>query len=76
VLSYPTLPIGSDDDLKESDGLPWAINFSGQCSPPLPNVKILIGYNRFLNWAHSVGIQYPNWFVNDPGNRNSNFLHN
>jgi LruC domain-containing protein len=80
VTSYPTLPIGSDDDMdgdfKDADGLPWAINFSGQYAPPLPGVKIWIGYNHFLNWAHSGGVQYPNWFVNDPGNRNNNFLNN
>jgi LruC domain-containing protein len=65
-----------DGDFKDADGLPWAINFSGQYAPPLPGVKIWIGYNHFLNWAHSGGVQYPNWFVNDPGNRNNNFLNN
>jgi LruC domain-containing protein len=80
VTSYPTLPIGMDDDIdgdfKDSDGLPWAINLSGQYSPPLPGVKIWVGYNYFLDWATSGGVQHPNWFVNDPGNRNNNFLDN
>ena len=78
VTSYPTLPIGSNDDIdgdfKDTEGLPWAINLSGQYAPPLPGVKIWTGYNYFVDWATSGGVQYPNWYVNDPGHRNNNFL--
>jgi LruC domain-containing protein len=80
VTSYPTLPIGAADDIdgnfKNPNGFPWAINISGEYTPPLPGIKIWDGYNFFINWATSGGVSYPLWFTDLPGHRNNNNLNN
>jgi len=72
-----------DDDTRLDQGrtyvsknnLPWAINIYGQFDYPIEKVSIIDAYNRFVDWAESGGLLYPDWYKDKPGYRNSALIY-
>ena len=65
-----------DGDYKTPQGLPWAINVTGEYKAPKESEVITNAYNYFANWAASGGSSYPGWYEDKPGYRNKKFLKN
>lgn len=66
----------SSNYYKTENNLPWAINIVSGFDYPIEKSAIIEAYNYFSNWAESSGIQYPNWYSNDAGYRNANYIYN
>lgn len=72
----------SDDDsdvntgryYKTTNNLPWAINIIHDFVYLEEKVPILYGYNKFAEWAESGGVNYPDWYKDQDGYRNNNYL--
>ncbi len=68
-----------DDDSKPAQGryyktktnLPWALNMIEHFDYPVEKVEILNAYKHFGEWAESNGVQYPDWYKDKAGYRNS-----
>jgi LruC domain-containing protein len=60
--------------LTNMGGMPWAINIAGEYVPPLPGEFITKGHLKFLEWAQSGGVDFPDWFMDLSGYRDSNYL--
>jgi len=54
---------------------PWGLNIIGDFQWPLEQEEITKGYPHFLEWAVSGGWDYANWYENNSGYRNSQFLY-
>lgn len=63
-----------DGDYKTPEGLPWAINITGEYQAPKESEVITKAYTYFANWATSGGTSYPGWYQDKPGYRNSSYL--
>ncbi len=59
---------------RSAQNLPWAINISGGFSIPSEKSPINRGYLKFVDWAKSAGVQYPDWYINLPGYRDNGYL--
>jgi LruC domain-containing protein len=60
--------------LTDMGGMPWAINIAGTYVPPLPGEFMMKGHLKFLDWAQSEGLDFPDWFMDLSGYRDSNYL--
>ncbi len=60
---------------KSSNNLPWAINVTNGFDYPVEKTAIIDAYNYFGQWAESGGANYPNWYSNDSGYRNTNAIY-
>ena len=60
---------------KTSNNLPWAINLVGGFDYPIEKAAIIDAYNHFGEWAESGGVQYPDWYLDNPGYRNENKIY-
>jgi LruC domain-containing protein len=60
--------------LTDMEGMPWAINIAGEYVPPLPGEFIMKGHLKFLEWAQSGGVNFPDWFMDVSGYRDFNYL--
>jgi LruC domain-containing protein len=60
--------------LTDMENMPWAINIAGTYVPPLPGEFIMKGHLKFLEWAQSGGADFPDWFMDVSGYRDSNYL--
>jgi LruC domain-containing protein len=60
--------------LTDMGGMPWAINIAGTYVPPLPGEFIMKGHLKFLDWAQSGGEDFPDWFMDVSGYRDSSYL--
>ena len=56
---------------KTSNNLPWAINIYQEFDYPIEKVKIIDAHLKFAPWAESEGDQFPDWYEDNPGYRNS-----
>jgi len=56
---------------KTSNNLPWALNIPVNFDYPVEKVSVINAYNYFATWAESGGSQYPDWYKDLPGYRNS-----
>jgi len=55
--------------------MPWAINIPGSFTVPVEKSSIHKGYLKFVDWAESAGSLYSDWYINNSGYRDSNFLY-
>lgn len=56
---------------KTSTNLPWAINIPVSFDYPIEKAEITSAYNHFSAWAESEGASYSDWYLDNPGYRNS-----
>lgn len=56
---------------KTENNLPWAINIVEEFDYPVEKAAIINAYNYFAQWAQSSGSQYPDWYSDGAGYRNS-----
>ena len=66
---------GSTRDYRTHTNLPWAINIPDVFEYPIEKQDITGAYNHFAEWAESNGQQYPDWYKNKPGYRNSSLIY-
>jgi LruC domain-containing protein len=60
---------------RSEKNLPWAINISHEFRHPLEKKRIDEAYNHFVNWAASSGNNYPDWYKDNGGYRNTSNLY-
>ena len=65
-----------DGNYLNENGLPWAIDIMHNFKVPREKVAINEAYNYFSQWAISGGLQYKDWYKDNPGNRNINKIYN
>ncbi|CAH8282320.1 LruC domain-containing protein [Mariniflexile fucanivorans] len=66
----------ADGDYISSSGFPWAISIIHDFKVPKEKIAINSAYNFFNDWATSGGINYQDWYKDNPGNRNENLIDN
>ncbi|NPD46576.1 MULTISPECIES: LruC domain-containing protein [unclassified Lentimicrobium] len=59
---------------KNTTNLPWGIDIIHDFIYLQEKEAIINGYNKFANWAESGGIDYPDWYKNQDGYRNDQYL--
>jgi len=59
---------------KTKDNLPWAINIIHDFVYLKEKKAIILGYNKFADWAESGGVDYPDWYKDQDGYRNNTYL--
>ena len=71
--NYSIEGINRDEDgnYLNDNGLPWAINIVHDFKVPKEKVSIIDAYNHFDKWAISGGIDYKDWYKDNPGYRNT-----
>lgn len=76
---------GSGDDNSSVDSniyyqtdnnLPWAIHLPISFDHPVEKSQIILGYLHFEEWAESNGFLYPDWYINNTGYRNNQYIFN
>ena len=60
---------------RTKNNLPWAINISGQYAIPKEKVSINKGHLKFVPWAESAGIDFPDWYSDLTGYRDYSYLY-
>jgi|GEM_PF-888884 len=58
-----------------SNNLPWAIHLPVSFDYPIETNSIETAYLRLVEWAESGGAQYPDWYLDEPGYRNDNYVY-
>lgn len=53
------------------NNLPWALDLPVPFEYPYEKVDITAAYNHFVEWAESAGNEYPDWYEDQAGYRNS-----
>jgi len=56
---------------RSDSGLPWAIETAINFNYPIEQVDILSVHLKFAAWAQSSGQDFPDWYMNNSGYRNS-----
>ena len=56
-------------------GLPWAIEVPVNFKYPIEKDDILTAHLKFATWAQSSGVDYPDWYMDEPGYRNSSNIY-
>lgn len=57
------------------NNLPWAINIAEEFDWVIEFQDITGAYNMFAEWAESGGDNYPDWYQDNSGYRNSNLIY-
>jgi LruC domain-containing protein len=57
------------------ENLPWAINIYESFDYPIEKQDILAVHLKFAEWAMSGGVQFPDWYKNLQGYRNSSLIY-
>lgn len=60
---------------KTDNNLPWAINIYQSFDYPSEKNEIISAYLKFSAWAETNGEQFPDWFINKEGYRNSELIY-
>ncbi|NPD46280.1 MULTISPECIES: LruC domain-containing protein [unclassified Lentimicrobium] len=60
---------------KSFNNLPWAIDISSGFDYPIEKSAIIDAYNYFGDWAESDGANYPDWYSDGAGYRNTNVIY-
>ncbi len=55
--------------------LPWAIHIPVDFDYPIESASIETAFLRFVAWAESGGDQYPDWYLDVNGYRNTEFIY-
>lgn len=66
---------GSARTYKSNTNLNWAIHVPESIPYPLEAEDMTSVYLNFASWAQSGGSENPDWYVNEPGNRNESLLY-
>jgi len=61
---------------KTKNNLPWAIDIIHDFVYLKEKKAIILGYNKFADWAESGGVDYPDWYKDQDGYRNNTYLDN
>ncbi len=56
---------------KTANGLPFAISIPETFEYPLEREQIIHAHLKFATWVQSGGVQFPDWYKNQSGNRNN-----
>lgn len=56
---------------KTKQNLPWAIRIASSFDYTVESSQIIEGHLKFAEWAESGGMQYPDWYLDLTGYRNS-----
>lgn len=67
--------INSSKYYQTTNNLPWAIHLPVGFDYPEETVSIEQAHLKFVEWAESGGSSYPDWYLNEPGYRNSNLVY-
>ena len=59
-----------DGNYISENGFPWAISIIHDFKVPKENIRINEAYNHFNNWATTGGVDYEDWYKDNPGYRN------
>lgn len=59
---------------KNATNLPWGIDIIHDFIYLQEKQAIINGYNKFADWAESGGVDYPDWYKNQDGYRNDQYL--
>jgi len=65
-----------DGNYISDNGYPWAISIIHDFKVPKERVNITNAYNFFVSWAESGGLQFNDWYKDNPGYRNSKDIQN
>lgn len=57
------------------DNLPWAFNIAAEFDYPTERTMITHAYYKFAPWAQSSGNSYPDWYMNNPGYRDAQYIY-
>ncbi len=60
---------------QSSTGLPWGIEIPVSFDYPIEKADILTAHLKFAAWALSSGTDYPDWYLDNPGYRNSTLIY-
>ena len=60
-----------DGNYLNDNGLPWAIDIMHDFKVPKEKIPINEAYNFFSLWAISGGVDYKDWYKDNPGYRNT-----
>lgn len=60
---------------QSSTGLPWGIEIPVSFDYPIEKADILTAHLKFAAWALSSGSDYPDWYLNNAGYRNSTLIY-
>ncbi len=60
---------------KTENNLPWAINIWSPFDYPIEKAQIVSAYLRFAEWAESDGVLYSDWYLDNTGYRNDNYIY-
>ena len=60
---------------KTVTNLPWAINIPVSFEYPIEKKDITSVYLKFAEWAESGGTLYQDWYMDEPGYRNSSLIY-
>lgn len=59
---------------RSAKNLPWAINVTSSYAVPVEKQAINLGYLKFVDWAKSAGVQFPDWYRDLSGYRDYSYL--
>ncbi len=55
---------------RSTSGLPWGIETPVNFNYPIEKADILTAHLKFAAWAQSSGVDFPDWYMDEPGYRN------
>jgi len=61
---------------KNANNLPWGIDIIHDFVYLQEKSPIILGYNKFADWAQSGGVDFPDWYKDRDGYRNNAYLVN
>ncbi|TXG35338.1 LruC domain-containing protein [Seonamhaeicola maritimus] len=61
----------ADGNYISNNGFPWAINIVHDFKVPKESKAVNKAYNHFDSWAISGGLEFKDWYKDNPGYRNS-----
>lgn len=65
-----------DGNYISENGFPWAINIVHDFKVPKESKAVNKAYNHFNSWATSGGLNYKDWYKDNPGYRNIEDIEN
>lgn len=74
LISVSGLNNDANGDYISDNGYPWAISIIHDFKVPKESIRINDAYNFFTNWATSGGLEFKDWYKDNPGFRNDNLL--
>lgn len=66
---------GNDKYYQTSNNLPWAIHLPVNFDYPIESASIENAHLKFVNWAESGGNLFTDWYLDNTGYRNSQYIY-